>query len=229
MLPQYQRLEQSDNGSSSSSSHNLHHPSGKRRLHIPFERFAVVTLSLPLFAFVYCVLWSVVYNFESSTSTHCYVRNLLPSISAAIGNYQPQRFVWQSAILLTVGPRLWVTGNYVLLYGRQTRRNRRLIAYTACVFNAVENLALVGLSLFTSTDDYEMHKLCFLIFIAMSEFYMVMTYFVNRTSRKVNDPLAQRSLRYKRNLCVLNLLSFAVAGYCFTRHNERCEPYSECC
>lgn len=85
-----------------------------------------------------------------------------------------------------------------------------------------ENVQLI-FSMFFS----ELHKLCFLIFIATSEVYMATSYFVNKTGRKLADPIAHRSLRFKRNLCLMNMMSFAVAGYCFVRHNDRCEPYSE--
>lgn len=145
-LPRYQRLDAAADRDS--------YAPATRRMHVPFTLVSLGTVSLPLFAFLFCVVWSVLYDFERSTMTHCAVTNLLPSISAAIGNYQPQRFVWQAAVLLSVGPRLWITGNYVLLYGSSIRRSRRMAAYVACCLNAVENLALVGLSLFTSSDDY---------------------------------------------------------------------------
>lgn len=144
MLPQYQRLD---------AVRDAYSPVA-RRWHVPFPYVSAVTVSMPMFAFAFCVVWSVLFEFERSTTTHCNVPNLLPSISAAIGNYQPQRFVWQAAILLAVGPRLWITSNYVLLYGRSIRRSRLVLAYTACLLNAAENVALVGLSLFTSSDDY---------------------------------------------------------------------------
>lgn len=136
MLPEYERLDT------------------KPLLKVPFGKFALTVVSLPLFSFVFCVLWSLLYFFQRSTATHCGVSNFLPSISAAIGNYQPQRFVWQSAILLQAIPRLMVTYQYAKHYSTIIRVNRRPIAYTACLFNVVENLALVGLSIWTSSDDY---------------------------------------------------------------------------
>lgn len=66
-----------------------------------------------------------------------------------------------------------------------------------------------------------------MIFIATSECYMALSYVVNKAGRKLADPIAQRSLRYKRNLCLLNIASFALAGYFFVRHNDRCEPLSK--
>lgn len=136
MLPQYERLD------------------AKPLLTVSFGKFAFAVVSLPFCSFLFCVLWSVVYFFERSTATHCGVPNFLPSISAAIGNYQPQRFIWQSAILLQALPRLLVTYQYLKYYNIIIRVNRRPIAYTACIFNVFENLALVGLSLWTSSDDY---------------------------------------------------------------------------
>lgn len=136
MLPEYERIDT------------------KPLLKVPFGKFALTVVSLPLFSFVFCVVWSLLHFFNRSTATHCGVPNFLPSISAAIGNYQPQRFVWQTAILLQAIPRLMVTYQYAKHYSEIIRVNRRPIAYTACLFNVVENLALVGLSMWTSTDDY---------------------------------------------------------------------------
>lgn len=43
-------------------------------LRIPFGKLAWVTVSLPLFSFIFCVIWSVFFNFEKATFTHCKVR-----------------------------------------------------------------------------------------------------------------------------------------------------------
>lgn len=121
---------------------------------IPFGRFALAVVSLPFFGFIFCVVWSVLYFYERSTATHCGVPNYLPSISAAIGNYQPQRFIWQVVILCQALPRLLVAHQYIQHYNSIIRRSRRALAYVACMLNIVENVALVGLSLWTSSDDY---------------------------------------------------------------------------
>lgn len=136
MLPQYERLDT------------------KPLIRVSFGKFALIVGSLPFFSFIFCVIWSMLYFYERSTATHCGVANFLPSISAAIGNYQPQRFIWQAAILLQSLPRLSVAYQYMKYYNVIIRVNRRPIAYTACLFNVVENVALVGLSLWTSSDNY---------------------------------------------------------------------------
>lgn len=123
-------------------------------LKIPFGKFAVTVVSLPFFSFIFCVIWSVLYFYERSTATHCGVTNFLPSISAAIGNYQPQRFIWQCAILLQALPRLLVAQQYLRHNSIRIRRSRRVLAYLAFMLNLIENFALVGLSLWNSSDFY---------------------------------------------------------------------------
>lgn len=137
MLPQYERLGDS-----------------KPVFSISFGRFAVIIVSLPFFGFIFCVVYSVLFFFKQSTGTHCHVANLLPSISAAIGNYQPQRFVWQVCIVLHFLPRLLIARMYLKHYDDVIRRNRRGFAYVAVLLNVLENFALLGLSLFTSIDSY---------------------------------------------------------------------------
>lgn len=42
-------------------------------LRIPFGKLAWITVSLPFFSFIFCVIWSVLFNFEKATFTHCKV------------------------------------------------------------------------------------------------------------------------------------------------------------
>lgn len=72
MLPAYQKLKD-ENG--------LDHE--RRLFTISFARFSIITVSLPLFSFIFCVAYSLIYFFEKSTSTHCHVWNYLPSISVS--------------------------------------------------------------------------------------------------------------------------------------------------
>ena len=44
-------------------------------------------------------------DFEKSTYTHCEVSNFAPSISAAIGSFVPQKYIWQASIALHSAPR----------------------------------------------------------------------------------------------------------------------------
>lgn len=134
--------------------HDTRSAASRYLIEIPFGTFALATVSLPFLGFIFCVVWSVLYFYERSTATHCGVPNYLPSISAAIGNYQPQRFVWQTAILLHALPRFLIAHEYLRFNRSKIRRNRKGLAYLAYILNVIENIVLVGLTLWTSSDDY---------------------------------------------------------------------------
>lgn len=73
----------------------------------------------------------------------------------------------------------------------------------------------------------EIHKFCFIIFIATSECYMLISYILNRHSPKMLEIIStveRKSLQFKRTLFYVNILSFWFAGYFFLRHNSYCEP-----
>lgn len=214
---------------------------------IPFGLAAFVIVSLPFCSFIFCILWCILYFFERSTSTHCDVYNYLPSISAAIGNYQPQRFIWQLSILLHFLPRLCIAKHYL----HYLRKNILRVPIYGAVYlvyslNVIENFALVGLSLWTSSNDYgklmvlvsffkiienlmvsEMHKYCFSVFIISSELYMGLSCYLFINSRRIDQQkgrLHHKSVKVKCVLFFINILSLALALYFFFRHNTYCEP-----
>lgn len=68
----------------------------KVRLVVPFSRVAWLTVLLPFLAFVFCVAWSVLYNFEHSTSTHCQVWLLFISRSEMIISFSSGNRGWNN-------------------------------------------------------------------------------------------------------------------------------------
>lgn len=75
MLPAYQRLP--DENGQNGFAHEA------PLFTISFAKFSTITVSLPLFSFIFCVAYSLIFFFEQSTSTHCHVWNYLPSISVS--------------------------------------------------------------------------------------------------------------------------------------------------
>ena len=75
MLPAYQRL-QDENGENGYARKDP-------LFTISFAKFSTITVALPLFSFIFCVVYSLIFFFEQSTSTHCHVWNYLPSISVS--------------------------------------------------------------------------------------------------------------------------------------------------
>ena len=118
-----------------------------------FRLLALVTLGLPLFGFSFCIIWSILYNFQDATSTHCGVDNWLPSVSASIGAFSPQKYVWRLTVGVHAAPRFFVSFLYFLLF-----HNSRILL----IFNFIEIASLVGLSMVSSTENFGMFLFVFL-------------------------------------------------------------------
>lgn len=138
---------------------------------IPFEKFALVVVCFPLLAFIFCVTYSVLFNFESATYTHCQVYNMLPSISAAIGNFSPQREIWQGAIALHAVPRFYIAYEYLQHHNSVLYPQNQWIGHVAFFLSIIENIALIILSFFTSSKFYGKLVLCWFSFLRVPYFY----------------------------------------------------------
>jgi len=77
----------------------------KAYVRIPYRRFVTIGAWMPLMGMFLCCGWSWYFNFATTTETHCTREgtvNVLPSISASIGQHQPQVFIWRIAISLMI-------------------------------------------------------------------------------------------------------------------------------
>lgn len=221
-------------------------PTVSNVLEIKFGRFAVATVSLPLFAFVFCVVWSLLFNFTQTTATHCNVPNFLPSMSAAIGSYGPQRYVWRLAIALHSSPR------YLVAYIYYTKHKSKFVL----TLNWLELSGLLGLTFVSSTENYRklrprpcvrctrgggrscvtvliwlcthfdlcfdlcaaFHAKCFVTFMATALTYMFLVSYASQYN------FSRKTRRTKRVLAWINFVSGCLAVYFFSRHNSFCEP-----
>ncbi|XP_044731897.1 post-GPI attachment to proteins factor 2 isoform X2 [Chrysoperla carnea] len=193
---------------------------------LDYTRTAYFLSSVVCFAFVFCIVWSITFNFYESTNTHCHVTNILPSISAAIGSYSPQKEIWRIAIFINVTPRFFITNFYKKYFEEILSPIAQLFGNIACLFNYFELIALAGLSNWSSTDNYPIHKFCFLTFILTSVVHMIITCYLLQRHRIIpSTNLETLSLKWKWKLFVINISSFLLAAYCFMRHTWYCEPY----
>ncbi|XP_012265379.1 post-GPI attachment to proteins factor 2 isoform X2 [Athalia rosae] len=194
------------------------------RLLIPFSKIAWFTVSLPLFGFIFCIVWSVLYNFTAATYTHCKVDNFLPSISAAIGHYRPQKDIWKAAIATQSFTRILV----LIMYYRHYKETLYKWAYGIGNFvlftYTIENTALVTLSFWSSIENYALHKLSFITFLVMSLLHMLLSSIVVRNCRSpAKDTIEENSFQWKRRMLIGNVSSILLATYFFYRHNTYCE------
>ncbi|XP_060084299.1 post-GPI attachment to proteins factor 2-like [Ylistrum balloti] len=199
---------------------------------VQFAFLGKIVLSLPLFGFVFCVLWSLMNDFESSTATHCRVANYLPSISSAIGGYTPQKYVWRICVALHCSPRLMIAVAYYNFHtqvhvGQRNSLYQSVAAFTS-LLHILENMALVGLSFISSSENHGVHEKLFVTFMVTSLVYMLVSCILFKWGRTANGVqmsiIEKTSYKYKVGLFLFNITSFLIAVYLFIRHNAYCEP-----
>lgn len=107
---------------------------------LPFQSLAIATATSQISSLVFCLAWSIKFNFYESTATHCRVDNFLPSLSATL-DFTPQRDVWRSCIGLAGVPRFFIAYLYYTIVFRSK---------TLLFLHWLEVSALIGLSIVDS-------------------------------------------------------------------------------
>jgi hypothetical protein len=200
----------------------------------------------PLLGMLFCVGWSIAFDFADTTWTHCVVPNILPSIrcplllhlsgsvvcngrfapSAAIGDKRPQRYAWMMATALSIIQRTGVGFVYHASFAPHVARGPvlwRVVNVVALAAHTLENVGVFLLSFVTSKDNFAVHALGFSLFGVCAAVNVVC-----RLALSARQPTCP-TLRAKTGLVAINLGSVLAAGYFYWRHNAYCEPYVYSC
>ncbi|VDM49859.1 unnamed protein product [Toxocara canis] len=200
-------------------------------LAIPFRWFVYVVAGLPLLALFACIALSIALHLDEATRTHCEVANWLPSISAAVAAFSPERYIWRVLIALHSAPRYIIAfafRNLLLTSPLRPLTGQtwfRLVCHLACAINVAENTFLLLLTSVSSTENYLLHKSSFGGFALCAMVYMfITTWLFHYSGRRRTSSLGERSFQYKVLMCSSSTVSLLLAAYFFYRHNAFCEP-----
>lgn len=200
-------------------------------LEVNFKRLCYFGLAMPLGAFFACVLLSIVKDFKRANNTHCNVPNVFPSVSACISHFYPQKTIWQLAIGLDSFLRYAIAFvHYRVYYARlavsmsnpSTQSQSIWLARLALLFHLIELTALIMLSFVSSVEKFFVHMLSFVVFIAASSCYMLVTIALHWPMKRSRE---LRALHLRIRLFGFYALAFVASLYFYVRHNTYCEPY----
>ncbi|MFH4976765.1 hypothetical protein AB6A40_003474 [Gnathostoma spinigerum] len=209
----------------------VYHGDPDQLISVPVRWIVYTVAGLPFAALVICIALSILLHWDEATATHCGVANWLPSISAAVASYSPERYIWRVFISLHAAPRYVAAiafRNYLLtspLWSPSDVWWYPVACHALCAVQFAENTFLLLLTSVSSTENYLIHKISFSAFAVCAIIYMLSaTWIFQFSGRNRTSPLGERSLQYKILMCWASLTALACSLYFFYRHNTYCEP-----
>ena len=159
-----------------------------------------------------CLLVAATAHAADTTRTHCAVANFWPSVSAAVGNNQPEIFVWRLAVALH---NVFVMADPLLFLARIPQSSRVSVVLTR-VWALSKSMSCMGLFVLTflsSTENYLMHEFGFLAWIVFGATALIlMTFQVYPSSSRPATSKEMYAWRWNRNCLMVYLLSLCGCG-----------------
>ncbi|KAK0420980.1 hypothetical protein QR680_015004 [Steinernema hermaphroditum] len=211
--------------------HFYHVRGEKPRIYISIRNATAFCCSLPLLALILCVSSSLYYDFYKVTKTHCLVYNVLPSISAAIGDSDTGRSVWRAFIFVHILPRYLACLAYGFYFYNSSYFPHKRRIYTCVVIASTalhffELNSLLVLTIFTSNEHHGLHVFGFSSFQVCALVHMFLHLILYKHSgRSLSGKLERYSYRLKKSCFLSSILLLIICTYLYYRHNAYCEPY----
>ncbi|XP_068703510.1 post-GPI attachment to proteins factor 2-like [Montipora foliosa] len=204
----------------------------KALLSCSLEHFVSFISLLPLLSFLSCAAIAVFWHYEETTVFHCYVANYLPSISAAIGGYMPEKFIWNIGIALHCLPRITLFPAAFHKYYRSTSAGRQynlttwwfwILNLAAYIVQVVENGALLTLTFISFSENFAIHEISLMVFMVSSMLYMFISCILLKLIAAKPMTIEESTL-YKRAVSIMlfNYCSFGLAMWFYYKHTIHC-------
>lgn len=201
-------------------------------LNISFQRYSIVTVSLPAFSLAYCFWSAFLFTHPSEINdTDCKVENNIPSVSAVTG-VKPQAYVWRICIGLHSTPRFFVGLMYYNYYKnslpfiQKNRQGLYKFLMSLCFWlYSIECFCLLAVSCISNKENYTIHEKIFVVFMVTSIAHMLFGTILYRWSRyKPMTDREKRSYFWKKVMFALISLSTVGLLYFFVQHRVYCVP-----
>ena len=199
-------------------------PRGSRADAFSFSIYRLYSLlmAFPLLGLAVCLLIAGVFHHADTTKTHCGVYNFWPSISAAIGNNNPERFIWRLAVGLH---NAFTVFDALLVYDRLVRLSGRVVLSRLCAFcKAMSSLSLFVLTFVASGEVYSVHKLGFVSWVIFGSLSLTLFLWIWRSAVTPTTAEEQFVWTWLRVTASGYFGFLLVAGFFFYIHNAFCLP-----
>jgi hypothetical protein len=162
--------------------------------------------------------------------------NFAPSISACIGDFPLQRYIWGLTISFITFPRLFAAWIFFVTFKQQKHlalRTNTCIHYLRLIFHIGEQFSLASLTIVPSRENLPMHRIFFTMFwILFTLNGIISTFIINRNALSIAESTStiiqkKLALSYKwRSWCIsTNILASLSALFWYYKHNTECGNY----
>lgn len=186
----------------------------------------VVVTACPLVGLITCVLLAATIHHDESTRTHCGVANFWPSVSASVKN-EPEQFIWRLAVSLhnvvTMSDSLLMYHN--LCHHIQSTTFHLVMARLCALFKSCSSVGLFVLTFVGSTENFELHKAGFVMWILTGALSMVIFdwLWISGKSRVVRRQ--SFATQWLFGFTTSYFVFLFLAGWAYYWHNTYCTPY----
>lgn len=177
-------------------------------------------------AFFGALLTALSLHYHKVVKNHVaqYPEEWWPSVSATIGDWYPERNIFQVGIALMAGPRFVLVLLSALLVSLSTS-TRSSKAFVLLLVGVLRTFACGGWVYVTSTDDHLIHDIAMFVYLALTPPWMFITsgsLAQPRSGKAVaytHDTLASKARKMRRIACFSFFACTPFMGFFFYRHN----------
>ncbi|PWY99457.1 hypothetical protein BCV70DRAFT_217814 [Testicularia cyperi] len=179
---------------------------------------------LGLLAFLGALVTALSLHYQKVVKNHVaqYPDEWWPSVSATIGDWYPERNIFQVGIALMAGPRFALVFLSALLVSLSTPATSAKAGILLFV-GVLRTLACGGWVYVTSTDDHMFHDIAMILYLALTPPWMFITSgsLAPQPARSTSghDPLAEKAKRMRRIACFSFFACTPFMVFFFYRHN----------